>query len=91
MPQDAVSAAVAALEDLRHHIFAEGFILDVHDGIVQVGVEGLSGFAEGLHAHLLEIFLEARLDHLDAGEIIFIGTGGIQRPLEVIQQRQQLL
>ena len=39
MPQDAVSAAVAALEYLRHHIFAEGFILDVHDGIVQIGVE----------------------------------------------------
>ena len=40
--------------------------------------------------HLVEGFGDLAAD-LDAGEIIFIGTGGIQRPLEVIQQRQQLL
>ena len=91
VPQDAVSAAVAALEHLRHHILTKAFILDVHDGIVQVGVEGVAGLAEGFHAHPLEVFLKAGLDHPDAGDIAFIGTGGLQRSLQVIQKGQQLL
>ena len=81
MSQDTVSSAVAALEDLRHHILTKTFVLDVHDGVVQVGIEGIAGFAEGLDTHCLKEFFKAGLNHLDTGEVILVGTRGIQRSL----------
>ena len=57
MPDDLVAQHEARLEYLAHHILAEVLIVDVHDGVVLLRVEGRSLGLDLRDAQLLQDLL----------------------------------
>ena len=62
----------------------------MHDGVVQLGIEGLAHLAEGLDAQAFHDGDQAVHGHFHALLVGLVGGFLIQGPLQVVEHRQEL-
>jgi hypothetical protein len=93
-PHEAPVERVALLHHGQDRVRLRVGVLDHAHGLMHLRVEGLTGRIDGLDVELAQCIEEAFQGQLDALGNRFYGLivarGGFERPLEVIDDRQQL-
>ena len=81
---------IAFLHDRRDDVFAELGVFHTADSVVEFGVEGLALRLDLLDAHFGEDAVHVVVGELDAPQELFVAAPDAERPLEGIQNREEV-